>query len=84
MEMTVVTPYRTKDLYYSAYLRVAEVPFLGAERQDDGKVVFLFEDQGPSAMRDLKRGYFSGCAKVPAMSFVQMIRAMKALTFSTR
>ena len=83
MEMTVVTPYRTKDLYYSAYLRVAEVPFVGAERQADGKVVFLFEDQGPSAMRDLKRGYFSDTAKVPAMSFVQMIRVMKALTFST-
>ena len=51
------TPYRTKDLYYSAYLRVAGVPFVGAERQDDGKVVFLFEDQGATAMRDLKRGY---------------------------
>jgi hypothetical protein len=76
------TPYRTKDLYYSAYLRVAGVPFVGAERQDDGKVVFLFEDQGATAMRDLKRGYFSDSAKVPAMSFVQMIRAMKSLTFS--
>lgn len=83
MEMAT-TPYRTKDLYYSAYLRVAGVPFLGAERQNDGKVVFLFEDQGPGAMRDLKRGYFSDQAKVSAMSFVQMIRAMKSLTFSTR
>jgi hypothetical protein len=78
------TPYRTKDLYYSAYLRVAGVPFVGAERQDDGKVVFLFEDQGATAMRDLKRGYFSDNAKVPAMSYVQMIRAMKSLTFSVQ
>jgi hypothetical protein len=78
------SPYRTKDLYYSAYLRVAGVPFLRAERQDDDKVVFLFEDQGSTAMRDLKRGYFSDNAKVPAMSFVQMIRAMKSLTFSVQ
>ena len=78
-----VTPYRTKDLYFSAYLRVAGVPFLEAVRQDDGKVVFLFEDLGVPAMRDLKRGYFSDRAKVPAMSFVQMIRAMKSLTYST-
>ena len=77
------TPYRTKDLYFSAYLRVAGVPFLEAVRQDDGKVVFLFEDLGVPAMRDLKRGYFSDSAKVPAMSFVQMIRAMKSLTYST-
>ena len=78
-----VTPYRTKDLYFSAYLRVAGVPFLEAVRQDDGKVVFLFEDLGVPAMRDLKRDYFSDRAKVPAMSFVQMIRAMKSLTYST-
>ena len=77
------TPYRTKDLYFSAYLRVAGVPFLEAVRQDDGKVVFLFEDLGVPAMRDLKRDYFSDRAKVPAMSFVQMIRAMKSLTYST-
>ncbi len=78
------TPYRTKDLYFSAYLRVAGVPFLEAVRQDDGKVVFLFEDLGAPAMRDLKRDYFSDRAKVPAMSFVQMIRAMKSLTYSTQ
>lgn len=77
------TPYRTSDLYYSAYLRVAEVPFLSTIREGD-KVVFLFEDQGVVAMRDLKQGYFSGHARVPALSFVQMIRSMKALTYSTR
>lgn len=78
------TPYRTKDLYFSAYLRVAGVPFLEAVRQDDGKVIFLFEDLGVPAMRDLKRDYFSDRARVPAMSFVQMIRAMKSLTYSTQ
>jgi len=76
------TPYRTKDLYFSAYLRVAGVPFLSAERQEDGKVVFLFEDIGTAPLRDLKSGYFSDSAKVPAMSFVQMIRVMKSLTYS--
>ena len=35
--------YRTSDLYYAAYLRVAGVPFLGTERAGK-RVVFLFED----------------------------------------
>ena len=78
-----MTAYRTSDLYYAAYLRVAGVPFLGAEREGK-RVVFLFESElHPNTYSDLKRGYFSDNARVPALSYVQMIRAMKALVHKT-
>lgn len=73
--------YRTTDLNYAAYLRVADVPFLGAELETSRRVAFLFEDQGRSAMRDLRKGYFSGTAKVSALTYVQMLRSLKSLTF---
>jgi len=75
------TAYRTADLYYAAYLRVAGVPFLGTER-DGKRVTFLFEDIG-TPLHDLKRGYFSDSARVPALSYVQMIRTMKTLVHRT-
>ena len=75
--------YRTSDLYFAAYLRVAQVP-LGDTERENGRVVFLFESQGSQVMRELKRQYFADIAKVNVMSFVQAIRTMKALTYSDR
>lgn len=77
------THYRTSDLYFAAYLKVAAVPFVDTFR-DNGRVYFLFEDQGSSIMRELKRQYFADVAKVPAMSFVQAIRLMKSMTYAER
>jgi len=76
-------PYKTTDLYYAAYLKVAGVPFLGIER-DGGRVTFLFGDQGPLVMRDLRNAYFTDAAKVAPLLFVQAIKAMKSLTFNDR
>ena len=70
-------------MYFASYLRVAGVTFVEAER-DQGRVVFVFESRGVAVMRDLKRDYFTDRAKVPALSFVQMIRAMKTLTHNTQ
>lgn len=75
--------YRTTDLYYAAYLKVAGVPFQGSEREG-GRVFFLFDDQGPLVMRDLRNAYFTDNAKVAPLMFVQAIKAMKALTFNDR
>jgi len=74
--------YRTSDLYFASYLRVAGVTLVGTERER-GRVVFLFESGGVAVMRDLKRDYFTDRAKVAALSFVQMIRTMKTLTHKT-
>lgn len=71
--------YKTSDMYFSAYLKAAGCLFVDTVR-DGGKVVFLFEDQGPAIMRDLKRDYFSGAAKVSALLLVQEIKTMKSLT----
>lgn len=73
-----MTPYRTSDLWFAAFLQVAHVPFCGVEG-DKKKTVFLFEDQGPEIMRDLKNGFFMDSAKVGALSYAQAVRAMKAL-----
>ncbi len=75
--------YKTSDLYFASYLRVAGVTFVSASREQ-GRVVFVFESRGAAVMRDLKREYFMDRAKVPALSFVQMLRRMKTLTHDTR
>ena len=76
-------PYKTTDLYYAAYLKVAGVQFRGIEREG-GRVTFLFDDQGPLVMRDLRTVYFTDAAKVAPLAFVQAIKAMKSLTFNDR
>jgi len=69
--------YRTSDLYYAAYLKVAGVSYIGTEREG-GRVFFLFEDG--EGMRDLKNQYFNRVAKVPALTYADEIKAMKAMT----
>jgi hypothetical protein len=69
--------YKTSDLYYAAYLKVAGVPFIEPEREGR-RVIFVFENS--DSIRDLKREYFNRKAKVPAMSYADEIKAMKAMT----
>lgn len=73
--------YRTSDLYFAAFLRVAEVPLKGIEREGK-RVFFLFQDSEPSVIRELKDQYFMDKAKVQALSFSQSVKAMKALIYS--
>jgi len=69
--------YKTSDLYYAAYLKVAGVPFKETVREGD-RVYFCFEKI--DSIKDLKRDYFNRVAKVSALSFVDEIRSMKSLT----
>ena len=69
--------YRTTDLYYAAYLKVAGVPFVETTREGD-RVTFVF--QIVEGMRDLKNGFYNRTAKVSALSFTDEIRTMKTLT----
>jgi len=71
--------YKTSDLYFAAYLKVAGIPFQDTE-WEGRRMFFVFEDQGQDVMRDLKKEYFSDKAKVSAMSFVQAVKLMKNLT----
>ena len=74
--------YRTGDLSFATYLRIAGIPFMHAER-DGRRVYFLFEDPGDNVIEDLRREYFADKAKVPVMSFVQMLRTMKTIIHNT-
>jgi hypothetical protein len=69
--------YRTSDLYYAAFLRVAGVRFIETETEN-GRVVFVFESS--EGIKDLKAGYFNRTAKVPALTFTDEVKAMKTLT----
>ena len=75
--------YRTSDLYFAAYLKVAGVPLVDTE-WEGRRLFFIFEDQGQDVMRNLKKEYFSDYAKVNAMSYVQAIKLMKNLTFQDK
>ena len=73
----LLIPYRTSDLYYAAYLRVAGVPLIETEKEGS-RVFFVFERV--EGIRDLKREYFNRTARVPALSYADEVRNMKALT----
>ena len=76
--------YRTSDLYYAAFLKTAGVPLLGTEGNGN-KVVFVFEaklDDGENSLAALKNGWFNRTAKVPALTYADEIRTVKALTYA--
>lgn len=78
-------PYRTSDLYFAAYLKVAGVELQGTMRDEKEKkrVWFLFDRSGPVAIRDLKNEYFNRKSKVAALDYVNEIQVMKHLTHET-
>jgi len=69
--------YKTPDLYFAAYLKVAGCPMPKTDRV--GKRVFFCFDVGVSNVEELKRGYFSGQSKVPALGYANEIKTLKAL-----
>lgn len=68
--------YKTSDLYFSAFLRVAGVKFLESVKEE-GRFFFVFENS--EGIRDLKREYFNRTAKVSALDYADEIRNMKAM-----
>lgn len=78
MALALETPvYRTSDLYFAAYLKVAGVPFLRTDKEDR-RVFFIFEYI--DALQDLKVQYFNRTARIPALNYADEIRSMKSLT----
>ena len=73
--------HRTSDLYYAAFLKTAGVKLLGTEKAERGsRVTYLFE--WLPTIDELKMGYFNRSSKVSALTFVDEIKAMKALTYA--
>lgn len=81
MDLTENRTYRTSDLYYAAYLKVAGVVFVETAREG-GRVFFLFEAQ--DGLRELRNQYYSRVAKVPALTYADEIKTMKTLTYADR
>lgn len=75
--------YRTSDLYYAAYLKVAGVKLAGTKREG-GRVYFLFSEDGPVSLRELKQEYYNRSSKVAALTYADEIKVMKALTHEDR
>ena len=71
--------YRTSDLYYAAYLRVARVPWITTVREGR-RVFFIFERI--EGLDDLKQQFFNRTGKVEALTYADEIKAMKSLTHS--
>lgn len=70
--------FRTADIYFAAYLKVAGVDFMGTEREGP-RVLFIFSL--PEGMKDLKTQYFNRTAKVVALTYADEVKTMKSLTF---
>jgi len=81
METADEKTYKTSDLYYAAYLKVAGVKFLETTRVNS-RILFVFEMQ--EGLRDLKGQYYSRTAKVPALTYADEIKTMKTLTYADR
>jgi len=75
--------YRTSDLYYAAYLKVAGVKLSGTQR-DGARVYFLFEEGDGSDLRELRDQYYNRTSKVAALTYADEIKVMKALTHEER
>jgi len=75
--------YRTSDLYYAAYLKVAGVKLTGTDR-DGGRVYFLFDEGDTNNMRELRDQYYNRTSKVAALTYADEIKVMKALTHEDR
>jgi hypothetical protein len=68
--------FRTSDLYFAAYLKVADVPFQTTEL-DGERTVFIFDRV--EGMRDLRDQYYRRTSQVPALTYADEIQALKAL-----
>ena len=77
--LNLAESYRTSDLYYAAYLRVARVPWVRTERE--GRRVFFVFEKVPG-IDDLKKDYFNRTGKVEALTYADEVKAMKSLTHS--
>ena len=83
MDSTNLPGYRTSDLYYAAYLKVAGVPMTGTQREGS-RMYFVFDENGPVSIKELKQQYYNRSSKVAALSYADDIKVCKALTHDDR
>ena len=74
---SVINPYRTADLYLSAFLR-AKGTILQETVKKSGKVFFIFKDDG--SIQDLINQYFND-SSVGVLSYKAALRDLRSIIF---
>jgi len=70
--------FKSSDLYFSAYLQTAGVELKRTERQENGKVFFVF-DATVSNIDELKAAWFNHTGKVVANLYAYNLKTLKSL-----
>lgn len=73
--------FRTADLYFAAFLQVAGVEMKRADRENN-RFYFVF-DTSLGNIEELKTGWFSNTAKVPAQPYAHAIKSLKSVCHMT-
>ena len=71
-------PFKSKDLYLSAFLRAAGARMIDTERRGT-IVIFVFEQNGDGMIHRLQTDYYNKSAKIDARTFVDEIKVLKTL-----
>jgi hypothetical protein len=78
--------YRTSDIYFASYLCSLDFPLVTTESEGAAngshKVIFVFEMRDEH-LRSAKTQFFGGTGTVKARKFVDNIRSLKSMCFST-
>jgi hypothetical protein len=70
--------FRTPDLYLAAYLQTAGVVMKRTDRENGGRVFFVF-DTSISNVDELKTAWFNNTGKVPAQPYAHCIKSLKSV-----
>ena len=74
--------FKTTDLYFAAFLKVADIPFVDCVPKEgaNGRKEFLFENV--EGLRDLKQVWFrSEAVKISPLRYSREIQTLKAMTY---
>ena len=76
------TEFRTNDLYFAAYLKVAGAFMQRTDRETGGKVFFCF-DKAVSNIEELKAAWFNHSGRVAALPYANEIKNLKSICHMT-
>jgi hypothetical protein len=73
--------YKTTDLYLAAYLKTAGVDMKRTDREEAGRVYFVF-DASVANIEELKAAWFNNTGRVVANTYAYHIKNLKSLCHS--
>jgi len=73
-----MSEFATSDLYFSAFLKTAGVPFLRAEKKGGARISFVFSSERHN-IGELQRNWVDRKDSVSAHTYADEVRGFKAL-----